>query len=94
MAILKITDENSFDIITQSNMNLKFIESERSDLILYMQEFFNNRFLKYRLILVETETINDNTDKPLNSKEQYKLLSEEYPLIKELKDRLKLELDF
>ena len=94
MAVLKVADENSFDIITQSNMHLKFIESERSDLIHYMQQFFNNRLLKYQLIVIETETPGGNNDKPLNSKQQYQLLAEEYPLIKELKDLLKLELDF
>ena len=94
MAELKVLDENSFDIVTQSNMHQKFIEAERSDLIHFMQQFFNNRLLKYQLILVEKETVADTGEKPLNTKQQYQLLAEEYPLIKELKERLKLELDF
>jgi DNA polymerase-3 subunit gamma/tau len=59
-----------------------------------MQQFFNNRLLKYQLILIENEQAADTEDKPLNTKQQYLLLTEEFPLIKELKDRLKLDLDF
>jgi len=33
-------------------------------------------------------------DIPLSSKEQYLKLVEQYPLVKELKDRLRLELDY
>ena len=94
MAELKVVDENSFDIITQSNMHQKFIEAERSGLIHFMQQFFNNRSLKYQLLLEEKEATAESGEKPLNTKQQYQLLAEEYPLIKELKDRLKLELDF
>ena len=94
MAELKVVDENSFDIITQSNMHQKFIEAERSGLIHFMQQCFNNRSLKYQLLLEEKEASAESGEKPLNTKQQYQLLAEEYPLIKELKDRLKLELDF
>jgi len=92
-AELKVVDENSFDIITESNMHQKFIEAERSDLIHFMQQFFNNRLLKYQFILIEKEMPADTGEKPLTLKQRYQLLTEEYPLIKELKDRLKLELD-
>ena len=94
MAELHVVDENSFDIITQSNMHQKFIEAERPNLIHFMQQYFNNRLLKYQLLLHEKEITTENSEKPLNTKQQYQLLIEEYPLIKELKDRLKLELDF
>ena len=94
MAVLKVVDENSFDIITHSNMHLKFIEAERSDLIHFMQVYFNNRLLKYQLVLEEKEAPAETGEKPLNTKQQYQKLAEEFPLIKELKDRLKLDLDF
>ena len=94
MAVLKVVDENSFDIITHSNMHLKFIEAERSDLIHFMQVYFNNRLLKYQLVLEEKEAPAETGEKPLNTKQQYQKLAEEFPLIKELKERLKLDLDF
>ena len=94
MADLHVADDNSFDIITSSNMHQKFIEAERSDLIHFMQAYFNNRLLTYQLILVEKEVPAESTGQPLTTKQQYQKLSEEYPLIKELRDRLKLDLDF
>lgn len=94
MATLIVIDANQFNIITQSNMHQKFIEAERSDLIHFMQHYFHNRLLKYQLLLVESETNSTPAEKPMNTKQQYQILAEEYPLIKELKDRLKLELDY
>ncbi len=94
MASLAIVDENSFDIITESNIQQKFIESERAALIAYMQQFFNNRFLTYQVKLIEKEVSTSETEKPMSSKEQYVQLIEEFPMIKELKERLKLDLGF
>jgi DNA polymerase III subunit gamma/tau len=34
------------------------------------------------------------TDLPLSSKEQYQKIIEQYPLVKELRERLRLELDY
>ncbi|MEO6491128.1 MAG: DNA polymerase III subunit gamma/tau [Ferruginibacter sp.] len=95
MAELKIVDGNCFDIITHSNLHFKFIEAERSHLIHFIQKHFNNRFLKYNLKLEENTDESEKDQNPvLNTKQVYQLLAEEYPLIKELKERLKLELDY
>lgn len=93
LAELKVTDEHSFEIITGSNIQQKFIESERSDLITHVQQYFRNRFLKYQLKLEEQHTEQEPDDKPLSAKVQYQLLAEQYPMIRELRDRLKLDLD-
>ncbi|MEO8770757.1 MAG: DNA polymerase III subunit gamma/tau [Ferruginibacter sp.] len=92
-ATLEIIDENSFDIITESNIQQKFIEAERSNLIIDLQKFFNNRFLKYAVKIVETNVVEETGEKPLNRRQQYLLLAQQYPYIEELRNRLKLELD-
>lgn len=94
MAELRVVDDNCFDIITGSNMHQKFIEAERSDLIHFMQAYFNNRLLSYQLVLVEKDVPAESSLQQLSTKQQYQKLSEEYPLIRELRDRLKLDLDF
>lgn len=94
MATLQVVDENCFDIITQSNMQQKFIEAERADLIHHIQQFFNNRLLKFQYVINEPDTPVDTGEKPLNTKQQFQVLAEEYPMLKELKDRLRLELDY
>jgi len=94
MATLKIIDNNTLEIITENNIQQKFIEQERADLVEHLQSHFCNRQLIYSVIIVETEHNNQPVERTLSSKEQYLKIIEEYPLVKELKDRLKLELDY
>jgi DNA polymerase III subunit gamma/tau len=94
IAELRIDDENNFTIITEGKVQQKFIENERSGLITFVQKYFNNKLLKYSMEIVEQETGETDETKALTSKQQYQLLIEKYPLIKELKDRLRLELDY
>jgi DNA polymerase-3 subunit gamma/tau len=90
MAELKIIDNNSIEIITENNIQQKFIEQERAELVDDLQQFFSNRQLTYNVIIVENEEQNKNFERPLNTKEQYQKIIEEYPLVKELKERLGL----
>lgn len=94
MASLKIIDTNTIEIVTGNNIQQKFIEQERSSLVDHLQEYFSNKALKYSVIIVETAENIQPAEKTLNTKDQYLKIIEEYPLIKELKDRLKLELDY
>ncbi len=92
-AELKIVDEHSFEIITESNIQQKFIEGERASLVTHLQDFFNDRILKYQLLLIEKEMENtDENVKAINTKEHFNILTEQYPLIKILKEKLKLDL--
>ena len=94
-AKLKVTDENSFCVVAESEIHKTFIENERAELILHLQDHFNNRVLTYQIQIIEKQNKEaDNSPKQLNTKEQYLRIIEEYPLVKELKDRLRLELDY
>ena len=93
-AKLKIIDELSFDIITESNIQMKFIESERAPLIEFFQQYFNNRQIKFQIILEEKEGETITAQPTINSKELYRILSEQYPQLKELKEKLKLEVGY
>jgi DNA polymerase III subunit gamma/tau len=90
MAELKIIDNNSIEIITSNNIQQKFIEQERAQLVDDLQLYFCNRQLTYNVIIVEDEVENQDFERPLNTKEQYQKIIEEYPLVKELKERLGL----
>jgi DNA polymerase-3 subunit gamma/tau len=94
MATLQVISDNNVEIITESNIQQKFIENERAALIDHLQGHFCNKQLVYTLTLIEKEQEMVTTERPLNTKEQYQKLTEEYPLVKELRDRLKLELDY
>ncbi|MDQ6845436.1 MAG: DNA polymerase III subunit gamma/tau [Bacteroidota bacterium] len=93
-AKLNIIDNNCIEIITENNIQQKFVETERAALIEHLQTHFNNRFLTYRVIIVENENNIVVAEKHLSTKEQYLRIIEEYPLVKELKDRLGLQLDY
>ena len=89
-AVLRIIDNNSIEIITESNIQQKFIEQERAELVDDLQDFFCNRQLTYNVIIIETEGNDQDFERPLNTKEQYQKIIAEYPLVKELKERLGL----
>ena len=93
-AVLRIEDENNFTVITEGKLQQRFIETERSGLIEFLHNYFSNKFIKYSMEIMQTETTVPDDNKTLSAKQQYQLLIEKYPLIKELKDRLKLELDY
>ena len=92
-AQLKVIDNNTIEIITQGEIHKAFIEVERSRLVTHLQDHFNNRTLAYQVLVIEKEDTAVVTDVVLSRKQQYLKIIEEYPLVKELKERLKLELD-
>ncbi len=92
-AVLKVADPNCIEIITESKIHQSFIENERAALIEHLQQHFNNRKLSYKVVVVETGE-KKQVEQTLSSKQQYLKMIEEYPLVKELKDKLKLELDY
>jgi len=91
--VLKVIDNNTIEIITQGEIHKAFIEVERPNLVTHLQNHFNNRVLTYQVMVIEKEDTTVASDVPLTRKQQYLKIIEEYPLIKELKERLKLELD-
>ncbi len=93
-AQLRTIDDISFDIVTESNIQMKFIEAERAPLIDFFQKFFHNRQIKFQIILEEKENSDTVVQPTINSKELYKILSEKHPHLKDLKEKLKLEVGY
>ena len=92
-AALKVIDSNTIEIVTQGEIHKAFIEVESADLVTHIQDYFNNRTLVYQVAVIEKEEPAGNGEIVLNRKQQYLKIIEEYPLVKELKERLKLELE-
>ncbi len=94
-ADLSIVDENSFNISVHSSFMLRFIESEKMELTDHLQKYFNNRSLKYNILVEERAgEIVEEQEVYLSQKDQYQLLVAEFPLIKTLKETLKLDIGF
>ncbi|MDR3715019.1 MAG: DNA polymerase III subunit gamma/tau [Puia sp.] len=93
-AILEIQGVNLFEVVTSNNLEMKFIEQEKRTLSEYLQNAFNNKTLSFSICIRENPETEEPVEKQLNKREQFLQIVEQYPLVKELKDRLKLELDY
>jgi DNA polymerase-3 subunit gamma/tau len=94
VAELVIKDANSFEAIVGNNINQKFLELERNKASDFLKKALHNRQLQLIVTLIESQQEIEITDRPLSSKEQYQLIIEQFPLVKELRERLKMDLDF
>jgi DNA polymerase-3 subunit gamma/tau len=94
MAELKIQDENSFIAIVTNNIQLRFIEQGGQKASQFLREKLHNNLLQFFIVMEENKEEKIPAGTPLTSREQFLKMAEKYPLVKELKDRLRLELDY
>jgi DNA polymerase-3 subunit gamma/tau len=94
MAELSIQDENSFIALVSNNIQLRFIEQNGQKVSQYLRDRLQNSLLQFYIVMVENQEQRIPADTPLTSREQFLKMTEQYPLVKELKDRLRLELDY
>jgi len=94
LARLSIIDANSFEAVVNNNINQKFLEFERNKACAFLQKKLCNKALQFSIIITNAPQQNVSNDNTLSAKEQYQKIIEQYPLVKELRDRLRLELDY
>lgn len=95
-AVLKIVDDLTFSVTVHALTQQKFIEQEKTLLIDLIQTSFKNRAIKFDIIIDESNTVQKeiSLSEKLNSKQIFNLIAEKYPLVNELKERLKLDIDY
>jgi DNA polymerase-3 subunit gamma/tau len=95
LAELRIVDDQTFEVVTGNNLEQKFIEQEKRNLSDHLQKIFVNKAVSFSVTIEEKAAdIQEPTDRPMNKREQFQQIVDQYPLVKELKDRLRLELDY
>jgi DNA polymerase-3 subunit gamma/tau len=96
LAQLKLADgkKDEVAIVSRNIVQFRFMEEEKLIIADYFKKRFNNQAIVLTLLLDESQQQQDIGPAPLSSREQFQQLSEKYPLVKELKDRLNMELDF
>jgi DNA polymerase-3 subunit gamma/tau len=94
LAELKIQDANSFIAIVTNNIQLRFIELDGQKASQFLREKLNNNLLQFFIVMEENKEEKIPVGTPLTSREQFLKMTERYPLVKELKDKLRLELDY
>jgi DNA polymerase-3 subunit gamma/tau len=93
-ARLALETETTFCVTVNSLTQQKFIEQERMMLIDHVQRTFCNPIIKFSIRVEEGEKRDVPQHMLLNSRQRFEKIASMYPLVKELKDRLKLELDY
>ncbi len=94
-AKLRIIDELNFEVEAETKIQLQFIEGERLGMTLLLQEFFNNNQIQYKVVLdPAAEQPDAPTEQIMSKKDQYLKMIELYPVIKNMRDQLNLDLDY
>jgi DNA polymerase-3 subunit gamma/tau len=93
-ARLRLVDELKFEITVDAITQQKFVEQEKTMLNDHIQKAFNNRQISFDIVVKEGEAQEIPLRMKLNSRERFERITEQYPLLKELKDRLKLDIDY
>lgn len=93
-AQLKIISPGSFEVITNNNLEQKFIDQEKRPLSEFLQDHFCNKALFFVISITDTPISEVSYEKPVSKKDQFIKIVEQYPIVKELKDKLRLELDY
>ncbi len=82
-------------LISRNIVQFRFMEEEKLEIADFFKKKFRNKDLVLTLSLDESQQeVEDTGPAPLSSREQFARMIEKYPLVKELKDRLNMELDF
>jgi len=93
-AEVRILDEQRFEILTNNNLEQRFVEQEKRKLTELVHEKFANPAISFSVSVRENSAYTQPLEKTLSRKEQYLQIVESYPLVKDLKEKLKLELDY
>jgi DNA polymerase-3 subunit gamma/tau len=83
-------------VICETNFGAKMVENEATDLTEMLREHFNNRQIQL-LVTVDEQAANrprELAPRYLSAAERFNLMVNQYPLVKELKERLRLDLVF
>jgi DNA polymerase-3 subunit gamma/tau len=94
LASLRIIDAQTFEVSTNNNLEHRFIEQEKRGISDHLQLVFANKAISFTVIVEEKAQQEELSERPLNKREQFIQIVDQYPLVRELKERLRLELDY
>lgn len=94
LATINMAGPEEIAIVSRNIVQFRFMEEEKLAISGFFKEKFRNPAIVLTLQLDESQQTVDIGPAPLSSREQFQKMVEKYPLIKELKDKLNMELDF
>jgi DNA polymerase-3 subunit gamma/tau len=93
-AKLNIEADNFFTVTVHALMQQKFIEQERTMLCDFLQTAFSNRSINFKVLIEAGEQEEIPIHLTLNSRQRFERIAEKYPLVRELKNKLNLDIDY
>jgi len=93
LATITLPAPEEIAITSRNIVQFRFMEEEKLAISGFFKDKFHNLGIVLTLLLDESQQAADIGPAPLSSREKFQKMTESYPLVKELKDRLNLELD-
>lgn len=90
---LRILDDENFEVVTGDNIMARFIDAEKRELAEYLQEKFCNNRLLFTVVIEQRADLGLKFERPLTPREVFMQMAEQYPLINDLRIKLRLEVD-
>jgi len=94
LAVVNLLAPEEIGIVSRNIVQFRFMEEEKLAISEFFKKKFNNSAIILTLQLDETQQTQDIGPAPKSSREQFQEMIDKYPLVKELKDKLNMELDF
>lgn len=94
LAKLNIETDNFFTVVVHAITQQRFIEQEKMLLADFVQQAFNNRSITFKVLVEQGEEEEVPANLVLNSRQRFEKMAERYPLLRDLRDKLRLELDY
>lgn len=93
-ATFDVIDEINFSVGVHAIVAQKFLEAEKINFLEKVQEAFHNKAIRMQILLLSEPIIADLSPSNMNSRDRFAHLANKYPLLNELKDALKLQIDY
>jgi len=94
IASLEIESDIHFTVSVSAITAQKFVEQEKLELLEQIHKLFNNRGINFTVLVAAGEKEDVPLHMKLNSKQKYERIAEQFPLLRELKEKLRLEIDY
>ena len=92
-AKLEIIDEMNFTVIVVPSFHQKLINTEKASVTEKLYEVFNNRAIKFTISVIGGDEDEELNPQFLSSRLRFDRIAEKYPLLSELKEKLKMDID-
>lgn len=93
-AVLSREENTLFSVSVPTLLAQKFVEQERGRLGEWICKQFSNPGITFSVLVCDDGTDSEQETVSLNSRQKFEVMANEFPLLRELKEKLNLDIDF